>query len=545
LVQSSTPTSTNGKIQVRPDFGYYMDQLHNVSNTAAVTNDILVYNSSNVWTPTNNATLNNVSANLFSGNGSGLTDLTGANVTGIVANANYAAYAGNVESNNVNNVASNTQVLYSNVGKIAGSNAFTFNNTTNSVAISNALTVTGNVTISGQLTFDGNVVPDIRGVDDSAIGNARNLNFTTGSTSEANGSASGTAGGNFVNSAGNATNANANALWNASGGGALNFGGTAISANGNATGGQVSFTAGAGNTSTGAGIGTGGSVNFTGGLGNSNTGNSFGGTLNFTGGAANTQVGRAQAGNIRITSGTVRALGAGGNAVTAGDIQIVGGIANGNSNSATTSTILLRTGSALARTSGTATTGNIDLQVGAANGVTSNVVGSINIGSQAANTVIGAPSNINIGQTNTPTFVGGNLNIGNAIVYQNGVATFTDIIITSANVSGSNIDLYANGLIDTIGNVNSNNINVGSGNIDLYANGEINSTGLITTTANVVGNNFNATTFVVLSAKTAANLANTTGTAGAMISVSDQDHQPAYWSTVDSVWKYVSNRANV
>jgi hypothetical protein len=40
-------------------------------------------------------------------------------------------------------------------------------------------------------------------------------------------------------------------------------------------------------------------------------------------------------------------------------------------------------------------------------------------------------------------------------------------------------------------NVNANNANIGSGNIDLYANGEINTTGLITTTGNVNAENIN------------------------------------------------------
>jgi hypothetical protein len=84
-----------------------------------------------------------------------------------------------------------------------------------------------------------------------------------------------------------------------------------------------------------------------------------------------------------------------------------------------------------------------------------------------------------------------------------------------------------------------------SANVKVYANGEINSTGLVTTTGNVVGNNVNATTFVVLSSNTASNLGSVTGVAGAMIAVSDQDYQPAYWSVTDSKWKYVSNRANV
>jgi hypothetical protein len=60
LTQSSSPTATNGRVQVRTDFGYYMDQLHNVSNTSANVGDVLVYNSSNVWEPSNTVPVWNI-----------------------------------------------------------------------------------------------------------------------------------------------------------------------------------------------------------------------------------------------------------------------------------------------------------------------------------------------------------------------------------------------------------------------------------------------------------------------------------------------------
>ena len=53
LTQSTTPSSTNGRIQVRPDFGYYTDQLHDVSNATPSTGDVLIRNSSNVYVPGN------------------------------------------------------------------------------------------------------------------------------------------------------------------------------------------------------------------------------------------------------------------------------------------------------------------------------------------------------------------------------------------------------------------------------------------------------------------------------------------------------------
>jgi len=65
----------------------------NVSSDTVSANSIIV--SGNVIA--DNANLGNiVVANYFSGDGSLLTNLTGANVSGTVGNANYAAYAGNI-----------------------------------------------------------------------------------------------------------------------------------------------------------------------------------------------------------------------------------------------------------------------------------------------------------------------------------------------------------------------------------------------------------------------------------------------------------------
>ena len=85
LVQSNTPSSTNGKLQVRPDFGYYMDQLHDVSNTAAANGDVLVYNSSNVWTPSNTVPVANIAGTVTTNAQPNITsvgNLTSLTVTG-------------------------------------------------------------------------------------------------------------------------------------------------------------------------------------------------------------------------------------------------------------------------------------------------------------------------------------------------------------------------------------------------------------------------------------------------------------------------------
>jgi hypothetical protein len=106
LVQSSTPSSTNGKLQVRPDFGYYMNQLHNVSNATANTNDVLVYNSSNVWTPTSNVILNGVTANTAN---VGTLDIN----TGVANSGIWKFNGNNISTNTVFGNVNSQQVKYS------------------------------------------------------------------------------------------------------------------------------------------------------------------------------------------------------------------------------------------------------------------------------------------------------------------------------------------------------------------------------------------------------------------------------------------------
>lgn len=71
-----------------------------------------------------------ITANNISGNGSSLTNITGSNIVGTVATANYAAYAGNITISNQPNITS--------VGTLG------------------TLTVSGNATIAGDLTVTGN-----------------------------------------------------------------------------------------------------------------------------------------------------------------------------------------------------------------------------------------------------------------------------------------------------------------------------------------------------------------------------------------------------
>jgi hypothetical protein len=86
---------------------------------------------------------------------------------------------------------------------------------------------------------------------------------------------------------------------------------------------------------------------------------------------------------------------------------------------------------------------------------------------------------------------------------------------------------------------------------NMYANGDVvfNSSGGGNPVTVGFDGTVTATNYVTLGNETVANLTSNTpvvaGVAGAMISVSDADYQPAHWSVADNVWKYVSNRANV
>ena len=105
---------------------------------------------------------NLVNANYFIGNGSLLTSITGANVTGTVANAAYATTAGNaynVDGGNVTGQVGNALVagtVYTaaqpNITSVGNLSNLFVGNATSNVVISN-----GNVTASGNLTVTGNI----------------------------------------------------------------------------------------------------------------------------------------------------------------------------------------------------------------------------------------------------------------------------------------------------------------------------------------------------------------------------------------------------
>jgi len=115
----------------------------------------LVSGSSNVTT-TGNVTAGNVIAGNFSGNGSQLTHISGANVVGTVANANYAVYSGTAYSVSGSNVS----------GTVALASHATVADSANSVSGSN---------VSGPVAF-ATVANSVAAANVSGLGNVSLIN---------------------------------------------------------------------------------------------------------------------------------------------------------------------------------------------------------------------------------------------------------------------------------------------------------------------------------------------------------------------------------
>ena len=115
-------------------------------------------------TYTGNVAANNVTiTGVFSGNGSALTSLTGANVTGTVANANYAAFANvayNVNAANVTGTVANAN--YANTAGTAATVTTNAQPNITSLGSLTSLTATGNANVgnlgtAGLIVATGNV----------------------------------------------------------------------------------------------------------------------------------------------------------------------------------------------------------------------------------------------------------------------------------------------------------------------------------------------------------------------------------------------------
>ena len=405
-------------------------------------------------------TTGNVSVGNIIGNGQALTGINGANVTGTVANANYAAFAGNVT--------------------IAGQSNIT------SLGTLSSLSVTGNSNVSN---INASVI--------SAGGNVTGANLLTGG----NVSATANVIGNNIN-AGNLISAGGNITGSyILGNGAFLTGITTgvqdKIANGNSNvyiptaNGNVTITA-VGNANivviTGTGANVNGYLTVSGNIqsGNANLGNAA--TANFFIGSGN-NLSNIQVANVAGLGNiaTVNLDGNASNVLYGNGVFAPAASPYGNSNVAS---FLASYGSNTITTTGNVTVGNIIGNGQALTGLAgANVTGTVanaNYAAFAGNVTIAGQANITSLGTLTSLSVSGNANTGNVN---------TDIVSATGNVVANNVN--AGNIISAGGNVTGANLLTG---------------GVVSAAGNVTGNFIlgNGAFLTGLSVGTQPNIANGT-----------------------------------
>ena len=455
-----------------------------------------------------NITAANVTANtgVFTGNGSGLNAIAGANVTGAVSYATTAnsvaaanitgtitaTTAGTVTTNAQPNITSTgTLTSLSVTGNITSGNANLGNTVTANFFTGNGIYLTG-ITSSGVANGNSNIsIPSANGnINFSAIGNA-NILVVTGTGVNVAGT---------LNVTGNTTVGNL--ITSGSGGNVSNV--NVISAN--------TFIASGNITAGNANLGNAVTANFFIGSGN-NLSNIQG--ANVSGQVANALISGTVYTNAQpnITStGTLTSLAVTGN-ITAGNANL-GNLATANffsGNGSLLTGIIVSAGNTIVNGNSNVTVtanGNVNTSVaGNANilvvtGTGANIAGTLNV---SGNTTVanlsttgsgGNISNVNVVSANTFTASGnitsGNANLGNAVTANffvgtlYGTANLATFASTANSVAGANVSgQVANALISgtVYTNAQPNITSVGS----LTGLTISNATGIVdfTTTANV------------------------------------------------------------
>lgn len=158
LIQSNTPSATNGRIVVRPQIGLHMYDLHDVSSNNAVAGDVLVFNSSNVWATSNTVPSANTAVTVTANAQPNITSV--GTLTSLAVSGNITAGNANVTGQLISTVSTGTAPLRVNsTTQVANLNAATAGSATTagtvtanaqpnitSVGILSSLSVTGNTT---------------------------------------------------------------------------------------------------------------------------------------------------------------------------------------------------------------------------------------------------------------------------------------------------------------------------------------------------------------------------------------------------------------
>ena len=379
------------------------------------------------------STAGSVTASAYYGDGSGLTNLTGSQVSGYVNDANYATVAGTVNQG--------TQTAITTVGTLTN------------------LSVAGNVSVAGNISGNNLSINSINAVS----GNIAAGNFLTGG---------------LVSATGNVTGGNV-------------LTGGAVSATGTITGTShlgavVSATA----NITGGNILTGGLISATGNLqaGNIRTAGQVSATGNITGAATITGLGNATTGILAGVFGTANvALHANAVVTSAGNanssaqfaLQNNSSLANASTdlalynNLGTDSQYFINMGIVSSTYNGSAAGANVF----SANDGYLYVVGNSETGPVGSGAGVG---NLILGATNGQVITWlGNVSTANIITVTATTGFYvTGLITATGNVTGGNV--RTTGLITATGNITGGNILTG---------GLVSATGNITSTANVTGGN--------------------------------------------------------
>ena len=500
-----------------------------------------------------NGTLGNaVTANFFIGSGNNLSDIQSANITGIVANSNYAAYVGDVVNASQPNITSvgvltslivsstvnagNTSLgnldvfgfanvieinvtnrvlatgdivganirsngwLYANSGNIVGNNINSFNDV---VAGANVLAnaVTANIITSNGNIFGSNITASgILSVTGTITSGSQTIAGAVTATSTVTGGNLTTTGLLTVGSNANVGNLGTTGL---------------VTATGNITGGNL-ITGGvasiAGNANVGN-LGTTGLITATGNI----TGANIIGII-AAGSNTITTTGNANVGNLG-TSGLITATGniIGGNLITGGRITVAG----------------------TASITGTANVGSLETygNITGGNLITSgvaNIAGNANVGNLGTTGLITATGNITGANiiTNGRLSVTGNANVGNlgttAIIATDDITTSADIYAANyywsngvlfQSYGNANVGAYLTGYA---GNLAANNF-ITVGNITSIANisaANISTGGILIVTGNASAGNISASIGAFSGNVSAANLSSGDLISGSRITVS-------------------------
>jgi hypothetical protein len=425
-----------------------------------------LYSGANIYAA--NASLGNVViANYFVGNGSLLTSINGPAVTGVVANANYAAYAGNVTRASQPNITSvGSLSSLSVIGNIQSGNLITGNITATNANFSGVVFAGGDITTSGNITADNANFAGVifAGGDVTTQGNinAVNANFSGFVFAGSNI----TSGGN-ISTTGNlyANNANFNGV---------------VFAQGNITT--------AGNLSTSGNL-TANNANFNG--------------VVFAQGNITTAGNLSTSGNLTANNANFNGVVfAQGNITTAGNLSTSGNLTANNANF---NGFVFANGNITSSGNfyggyGELTSLSVSGNITSANVNTGNISASGNLYANNANFAgvvlaggdVSTSGNINANNANFSGFVFAGSNITSA----GNISTTGNIYANNANFGGF---IFATGNITSAGNLStSGNLTANNANFNgvVFAEGNITTAGNLSTSGNLTANNANFNGFV-------------------------------------------------